>query len=296
MKARNYRRSRCILTALFLITIPLLRAQTAGSQQAQDPISPLLPQIERYTEQGMQKTGVPGVAVAIVYRDKVVYLKGFGVRKAGECAPVNADHFQLASMSKPISSTVVASVVAWTGAELGRQNRRPRSRLKLSDPAVTEQVTIRDLLSHRSGLPTSAGDMLEDLGFRGPILHQMRLLPLPFPFRKEFHYSNFGYTEGAIAASKALRIQWEDLANQRLFQPLGMTSTSYRWSDYRDALNKAAIHVLSTETLLHVTCATRTPKLLPAAPARRCGISLNGYGYSLPVAHGTGNRLSLLTL
>src|SRR5689334_1464815 len=70
------------------------------------PIGPLLQQIESFVQQGMAKTGVPGVAVGIVYRDKVVYLKGFGVRKAGTEMTVNPDTvFQLASVSKPIAST-----------------------------------------------------------------------------------------------------------------------------------------------------------------------------------------------
>jgi CubicO group peptidase (beta-lactamase class C family) len=85
---------------------------------------------------------------------------------------------------------------------------------------------------------------LEDLGFSRPeILHQMRLIRLTGEFRKTYKYSNFGYTEGAIAAAKRLRETWEDLAAERLFKPLGMTSTSYRWSDFRDVANKAAIHV-----------------------------------------------------
>ena len=71
----------------------------------------------------------------------------------------------------------------------------------------------------------------------------MRLLPLIAEFRKEFHYSNFGFTEGGIAPSKKVNEQWEDVAEERLFKPLGMTSSSYRWSDYRDTINQAAIHV-----------------------------------------------------
>jgi CubicO group peptidase (beta-lactamase class C family) len=99
----------------------------------------------------------------------------------------------------------------------------------LSDRKTTEQLTIRDLLSHRSGSPTSSGDVLEDLGFIQPtILHQIRLLPVTGSFRKTYKYSNFGYTEGCIAAAKAAEQKWEDLAEQRLFKPLEMKSTSYR--------------------------------------------------------------------
>src|SRR4051812_1168966 len=162
----------------FLISTTMMFAQAPGKRDRS--IEPITHQLETFINDGMRKTGVPGVAVAVVYRDRVVYLKGFGFRKAGSNEEVDSRTvFQLASVSKPIASTIVAALVgnrevAWDDriVDLDRQ-------FKLSDPDVTEQLTIRDLLSHRSGLPTSSGDALEDLGFSRPeILHQMRLLPL----------------------------------------------------------------------------------------------------------------------
>jgi CubicO group peptidase (beta-lactamase class C family) len=234
-----------LLVLGLLGSVSLLHAQSPGAGSAPASINPLLPQIEDYIEKGMSKTGVPGVAVAIVYCDNVVYLKGFGVREAGKSTPVDVDTvFQLASVSKPVASTVVAALVG--SNEVGWDNKIVDldPAFKLSDANVTAQVTIRDLLSMRSGLPDSAGDMLEDLAFSRPeILHQMRLLPFAAPFRQKFIYTNFGFTEGGIAPSVKLGQQWENIAEDRLFKPLGMTSTSYRWSDYRDSANKAAIHV-----------------------------------------------------
>ena len=231
------------LVFAFLSSISLLLAR---SDKPNRPIQPVIDQLKTFIETGMQKTGVPGVAVAVVYRDRVVYLDGFGFRKAGSEAKVNPDTvFQLASVSKPIASTIVAALVG--NGEVSWDDRivdLDRG-FKLSNDNVTEQLTIRDLLSHRSGLPTLSGDALEDLGFSRPeILHKMRLLPLTGEFRKTWQYSNFGFTEGAIAPSKAVRERWENLAEQRLFKPLGMTSTSYRYSDYENTANKAAIHVI----------------------------------------------------
>jgi CubicO group peptidase (beta-lactamase class C family) len=237
--------SRCNRILAFLTGIPFLYAQNPNALEGEHPIGPLLHQIESYVQEGMQKTGVPGLAVAVVYQDRVVYLKGFGVRKAGCRASVDADTvFQLASVSKPIASTVVAALVGTRQVDWNDRIVDLDPQFELSDPNVTKQLTIRDLISHRSGLPTSAGDALEDLGFSRPeILHKMRLLRLPGEFRKTYKYSNFGFTEGAIAAAKRVREQWEDLAKERLFKPLGMASTSYRYSDYENSENKAAIHV-----------------------------------------------------
>src|SRR3954454_9038049 len=249
MTIKNFDKTYTRLTIELLLLTPLLVAQTPGvaDQVGQNrPIAPLLKQIETFIKNGMRTTGVPGGAVAVVYHDRVVYLEGFGVRKAGNNAPVNPNTvFQLASLSKPIASTVIANLVGNGEVNWDSKIVELDPSFRLSDPGATERVTVRDLLSHRSGLPTSSGDALEDLGFSRPeILHQMRLLPLTGQFRQSWQYSNFGFTEGAIAASKRVHESWEDLAQKRLFKPLGMTDTSYRYSDYRNAANKAAIHTI----------------------------------------------------
>ena len=110
---------------------------------------------------------------------------------------------------------------------------------------TTREVTIRDFLSHRSGLAPAFGDLLEDLGYSRPqIFYRMRSLPLPGQFRKTSAYSNFGYTTGAIAAATKLGKPWEVLADQRLYSRLGMTSTSSRFSNYeRPCQQSRAAHL-----------------------------------------------------
>jgi CubicO group peptidase (beta-lactamase class C family) len=112
----------------------------------------------------------------------------------------------------------------------------------LRDPYVTEHATIADLLSHRSGLHTGSGDLLEDLGFnRDYILSHIDQEPLA-SFRSTYHYSNYGYTAGGIAAALAARKLWEDLADDVLFEPAGMTTASYRHTDYLAEDDRAHIH------------------------------------------------------
>ncbi|MFD1212633.1 serine hydrolase, partial [Arthrobacter sp. GCM10027362] len=192
----------------------------------------------------METTGVPGIAVAVVYRDRVLYSRGFGVRKAGRPETVDADTvFQLASVSKPLASTVVAGVVGRKKAAWADPVIRHNPKFALKDPYVTRHATFEDLMSHRSGLHTGAGDLLEDLGFdRSYILAHLDRQPLD-PFRSSYNYSNFGYTEGGQAAADAMGVPWEDLAEEILFKPLGMEASTYRHADYEKAVNKALIHV-----------------------------------------------------
>lgn len=200
--------------------------------------------LDGLVQDAMTRTGVPGIAVSVVYRDQVVYAKGFGVREVGKPDPIDPDTvFQLASVSKPLASTIVAGVVGKKVVGWNDTARSHSPNFSLKDPYVTQNATIADLLSHRSGLYTGAGDLLEDLGFdQNYILTHLDQQPLDV-FRSSYNYSNFGYTSGAMAAADAMKMPWEDLAQQTLFAPLGMTSTSYRHDDYLNRPNKALIHV-----------------------------------------------------
>jgi CubicO group peptidase (beta-lactamase class C family) len=132
----------------------------------------------------MASSGIPGMAVAVVHGGKTLYAKGFGVRDAGKPDKVDADTvFQLASLSKPISATVVAHQVGTGAIRWDTPVVEKLPWFALSDPAVTGMLSVGDLFSHRSGLPDHAGDMLEDLGYdRRTVLERLRQLPLS-PFR-----------------------------------------------------------------------------------------------------------------
>jgi len=203
-----------------------------------------LAQLDGVAADMLARSGVPGMAIAVVHRDRLVYAKGFGVRNTQTGAPVTPSTvFQLASVSKPVGATVVSravgeGVVSWDTRVI---EHLPWFRLK--SPSTTRQVTLADLYSHRSGLPDHAGDLLEDLGYRrNQVLRRLRFLPLR-PFRAEYAYTNFGLTAAAEAVARAARTSWEELSSRLLYEPLGMTSTSSRHADYVAAPERADLHV-----------------------------------------------------
>ncbi|MFD5326591.1 serine hydrolase [Streptomyces sp. NPDC127092] len=243
------------LAALLGVTAPALATGTASAAPGPSPPPPQPPpqlddaEVRRAVDRlddvvgsAMKRTGVPGVAVAVVHDGKVLALKGYGVRKAGEKAAVDADTvFQLASVSKPIASTVVSGAVGVDGWTKPVAPNVPDFRL--GDPWVTSHVTVADLFSHRSGLPDHAGDLLEDLGYDRPyILSHLRYEPLA-PFRASYAYTNFGLTAAAQAVADEKGVAWEKLAEDVLYEPAGMSHTSSRFEDYAKAANRAWGHV-----------------------------------------------------
>src|ERR1700678_2202002 len=231
-----------ILAASRLAAVALLVAVAGGNPVDADELPPPqvagvpIPdgQIERAVDQLdtlaqaiLNKSGIPGLAVAVVRDGKTVYAKGFGLRKIGERQLVDAETvFQIASLSKSIGATVVAHQV---GAGVIRWDTPLVTHLpwfELNDPWITKHVTIGDMFAHRSGLPDHAGDLLEDLGYsRDEIIHKLALEPLD-PFRITYHYTNFGLTAGAQAAANAFGTSWETLSQNLLYNPLGMSHTS----------------------------------------------------------------------
>ncbi|MBI1352661.1 MAG: serine hydrolase [Actinomycetales bacterium] len=186
------------------------------------------------------RTGVPGIAVAVVHDGQVVMTQGFGERYAGSGLPVDADTvFQMASVSKPVGATVVSRAIAKGIASWNDPITDYLPWFALESPYVSSHVTIGDMYAHRSGLPGHAGDDLEDIGFgRAEILKRLRYLPLR-SFRDTYAYTNFGLTAAGEAVATAAGTTWADLADTLLFQPAGMTRSSFRFGDYLARQNKA---------------------------------------------------------
>ena len=234
----------------------------------------------------MRKTGIPGLAVAVVHGGKTVYAKGFGVRdiKAGE--KVDPDTvFQLASVSKSISSTVVAHQVGVNAIGWDTPIISKLPWFALSDPAVTKMVAVGDMFSHRSGLPDHAGDMLEDLGYdRRYVLDRLRDQPLD-PFRISYAYTNFGLTAGAEAVAAGAGKSWEDLADEAVLKPLEMSTASFRFSDFEARPNRAIghIHIDGKYEPLY----TRDPQ--PEAPAGGASASVNDMSHWLAMILANGS-------
>ncbi len=191
------------------------------------------------------RTGVPGAAVSVVWRDQVLALRGFGVRRVDEAAAVDGETvFQLASLSKSLAATVMATQMGGTGLDWDTpvQQLMPDFELAYPDAQDNARLTLGDLFAHRSGLPDHAGDRLEDLGWgRADILQRLRLVALD-PYGS-YAYTNFGLTAAAQALARARGTTWEALCEAALYRPLGMTRASSRFDDFTARANRAWGHV-----------------------------------------------------
>jgi CubicO group peptidase (beta-lactamase class C family) len=219
-------------------------SETPAATISPDQINAAIKQLGPLAKNILQKSGIPGMAVAAVYNGQTVYAEGFGKRRIGAPETIDADTvFQLASVSKSISATILAHQIGLGGISWNTAVVDHLPWFDLSDPWVGSHVTLADMFAHRSGLPDHAGDDLEDLGYsRDQILHRLRYLPL-HSFRDIYAYTNFGVTAAAQAVAVAAGTDWASLAETVLYQPLGMPSTSSRFADFIRRPNHAVGHV-----------------------------------------------------
>jgi len=237
-------------------------ARVVGRSEVLDAVMNL----ERMAQELVEARLVPGLSVAVVHRDDVVHLAGYGRKEIDdEQSRVSEDTvFQLASLSKPLAATVVAALVGDKRINWDTRIADVLPGFRLHEDYPTAEVTVRDMFAHRSGLSGNAGNDLEGLGFsRDEILGRLRHLKPKSSFRAAYNYSNFGLTAGAVAAAKAAGDTWEDAAEGRLYARLGMTFTSSRHRDFLGRADRASLHVPIDGAWKALT--TRDPE--PQSPA-----------------------------
>src|SRR3984885_11313486 len=245
----KFNKTPALLSSLGLMlwfTLLPVGAQEVQKRITADQVNQAVSEIQKLAANQIEQDLVPGLAIAVVFQDQVVCAQGFGVRNVQTPETVDADTvFQLASLSKPIGSTLVAELVGEGKISWDSRISDLDPDFAMYDPWVTREITIRDFYSHRSGLPQHTGDLLEDLGFsREEILHRLRYQKPESSFRSHYAYTNFGMTEAGVAAVKAYNLTWENASEQKLYGPLGMNSTSSRYADFVARTNKALGHVL----------------------------------------------------
>ncbi len=257
----------------------------AGVPLPDDSVNKAVAKLDELGDQVMKNSGIPGMAIAVVHGGKVLYAKGFGVRDVTRGDKVDADTvFQVASVSKSVSATVVASQVTKGGVSWDTPIAEAMPGFKLADPWVSDHVTVGDCFSHRTGLPGAAGDKLEDLGFdRQYILDHLRMHPLN-PFRITYNYANYGLTTGAEAVATKVGKGWADLAEEAIYKPLGLDSTSSRYADFLERTNRATLHQKIDGKFVHDL--DRDPD--PQDPAGGVSSSVNDLAKWLLMVLGNG--------
>lgn len=217
----------------------LFAASIAGAQQ--EPY----PGFDAYVTKTMADGKVPGLSLAIVRNDSVIYVKAYGVKEIGKPDRIDENTlFEIGSTTKTFTSTLVG--IMQTDGKL-RFDDRITTHLpdfRLYDPYASAEVTIRDALSHRTGLARGELMWLGSGLSRTEIIRRLRFQPPATSFRSAYAYNNPMIVVAGEVAAKAGGSTWEDLIQQRILTPLGMTRSMPVVKDFRRVSNVATPHAV----------------------------------------------------
>jgi len=215
---------------------------TAYSQ----PLSPK--EIDRVVEQTMKVFDVPGIAVAVVSDGRVVHMKGYGVSSIATGRKMDENTlFAIASNSKAFTSAALGILI-----DEGRLTWETRvidiiPEFRLYNPYVTSDFSIKDLLTHRSGMGLGAGDLMmwpgEPSFTREDIIHNLRYLKQTSPFRTKYDYDNLLYIVAGVVVEKVSGMSWEEFVEERIMRPLGMDHSAASFKRINDGSNVIDAHV-----------------------------------------------------
>jgi CubicO group peptidase (beta-lactamase class C family) len=230
---------RLMAVAAILTALPI-----KASSQAITPAA-----IDQLVENTLKTFQVPGIAVGIVKDGQLIFAKGYGVRSLKTGKPVD-EHtlFGIASNTKAFTTTALGILVDEGKLKWDDKVLDYIPGFRLYDPYVTQDFTIRDLLTHRSGMGLGAGDLMiwpDGSDFtRADIIHNLRYLKQVSPFRSKYDYDNNLYIIAGEVVAKISGMSWEDFVQTRILQPLGMTgsATSFvRLKDTSDIIDAHAV-------------------------------------------------------
>jgi len=263
-----------LLLALPLVTINVASSLVVAQSQPVSTYSPpsdlaeKLAKIEKEIEEKRKELGVPGVAVAIVKDDMVIFQKGFGLRDVERNLPVTPDTiFAIASCTK--SFTAMAAVISQDEGKLSLDDspKKHLSYFRLQDPEADAMITVRDLLLHRSGL--AVRDLVSATGVlnRSEVIQVAGLAKPTAKFREKFQYQNVMYSAAGEVVAKANGTTWEKFIGERIFKPLGMKSSYPSLKQLGKVTNHATGYLLENKVATKVLFASHDMANIAAAGA-----------------------------
>lgn len=264
-------------------------APDAGAGRTGAPTALTADAVTAMVRAAQERFGAKGLAVAVVQDGEVLVEVGCGERADGR--PMTATTLcNVASCSKAFTAAAVALLVE--AGELAWDDRVVElvPEFRLSDPWITANMTVRDLLSHHCGLKTFAGDLLwygsdyDD----AEVLRRMAKLPITQRFRDQFGYQNLMYMVAGIIVRRASGLDWQDFVEQRLFAPLGMDASRAAAQRLPADAERAVPHIDGRPVLDHEFVACK-----PAAAIYSSVHELTAWVRML-LAHGTWQGRQLL--
>ncbi|MGB4398376.1 MAG: serine hydrolase [Daejeonella sp.] len=184
--------------------------------------------IDTYANGLLNQWNIPGLAISIVYKDKLIYSKGYGFRNLEKQLPATETTiFPIASNTKLFTSTIASQLAVEAKLSLDKPVRTYLPGIAFNNEELTSRVTLRDMLSHRTGLPAYDGIWVNAPFKRTEALSKIAHMKPSLGFREGYIYNNMMFTTAGLAIESVTGKSWEDNVRERIFKPLAMNSSGF---------------------------------------------------------------------
>ena len=233
--------------------------------------------LDAYVAASMKTFEVPGMAVAIVKDGKILVAKGYGVRKLGDPTPVDEfSLFGIGSNTKAFTTAALATLVDEGKLSWDDPVYQRLPGFVMYDPYVSHEMTIRDLLTHRSGMGLGEGDLLfwpHSTYTREEVIYKLRFMKPASSFRSHYAYDNLLYMTAGQIIPAVTGTSWDDYVRQRIFTPLGMTHSTVSNAGIKPGDDVAYPHS-RLENKLHVLPFENLDNAAPAGAINSCAADM----------------------
>ncbi len=240
------------LSASLSLFLFLLLFLSLPSAHAQKPTDPRLAGLDTFVTKVLKSWNAPGVSIAVVEKNKVIYTGGFGYRDYEKKLPVTENTlFAIGSCTKAFTAALLGMLEKEGRLNIDKPVRNYLPELRFKNEYTNAHVTLRDMMSHRTGLPRHDYSWYGTTASRSELLERIQYLEPNAELRERYQYNNFMYMAQGVVIEKITGKSWEQNVKERILDPLNMNQTNFSVIDMEKSPDKSFAYNLIRDTVIN---------------------------------------------
>ena len=234
-----------------LVVIAVIYSSVTVFSQAQ--LDPRLKGLDTFVNKVLKDWNAPGVSIAVVEKNKVIFTGGFGYRDVEKKLPVTENTlYAIGSCTKAFTAAIIGMLAKEGKVDMDKPVRNYLPELKFKNEYANDHVTLKDMMSHRTGLPRHDMSWYGSSASRKELIERIQYLEPTAELRERYQYNNFMFLAQGVVIEKVTGKSWEDNMRERIFIPLGMTTSNFSVKDMASSSDASLAYAMVKDTVLKV--------------------------------------------
>ncbi|HEY6502543.1 MAG TPA: serine hydrolase [Chitinophagaceae bacterium] len=238
---------------------------------AQKPTDPRLKGLDTFALRILKEWNAPGVTIAVVEKNKVIYAGGFGYRDYEKKLPVTENTlFAIGSCTKAFTASMLGMLVKEGKVDIDKPVREYLPELKFQNEYTNDHATLRDMMCHRTGLPRHDYSWYGSTASRSELLARIQYQEPSVALRERYQYNNFMFMAQGMVIEKLTGKSWEENMKERIFKPLGMSQTNMSVIDMEKATDRSLAYTVKNGNTISAIPYRNIDGIGPAGSVNSC--------------------------